>query len=133
MRDANKKSHDQQAANNAGAGGEDLPRQPAGQRGGQNPGDACAGEGHAGPEQFAEHAPRQLAECVAPNERRINPAHLDFADAQLGHHEFAGNMNVLPHQIGEKAQQEQHAEQAPACGYAAQEHSAPTSANFSRT
>ena len=112
--DAHEKSHHNQTGDDARARDKDLPGQPPGQPGGDHPDDARTAERQPGPQQLAKDAARQLTEGISPDEGRINPPHLDFTDAQLGHHELSGHMNVLAHQIREEAQQKEQAEKAPA-------------------
>ena len=102
--DAHEKPHHQQTTDHSRTGGKHLTREPSGQSGGDDPDYPCAGQRHPWPEQLAEYASRQLTQGVAPNEGGVNPAHLDFADAKLGHHEFARHVDVLAHQVREEAE-----------------------------
>ena len=102
--DAHEKPHHQQATDYSRAGRKHLTREPSGQTGGDDPDYPCAGQRQPGPEQFAEYPTRQLTQGVAPNKCGIDPAHLDFADAELGHHEFARHVDVLAHQVREEAE-----------------------------
>ena len=104
VRNTDKKPHDQQAPYDACASGKYLTGEPAGECRGEHPHDARAGECHARPKPLAKYASGQLAQRITPDEGGINPAHLDFADAQLGHHEFARDVDVLSHQVRQEAE-----------------------------
>ena len=104
VRNTDKKSHDQQAPYDPCASGKYLAGEPAGECRGQYPHDARAGECHARPEPLAKYASGQLAQRITPDEGGINPTHLDFTDTQLGHHEFARDVDVLSHQVRQETQ-----------------------------
>ena len=95
--DAHKKPHHQQTTDHSHAGCKHFTRQPSGQTCGGDPDHTRTSQRHPWAKQFAEYPARQLAEGIAPYEGSINPAHLDLADAELGHHELARHVDVLAH------------------------------------
>ena len=95
--DPDEESHYQQTTEYSRAGCKYLTRKPSGQTCADDPDHTRTSQCHPWAKQFAEYPARQLAEGIAPYEGSINPAHLDLADAELGHHELARHVDVLAH------------------------------------
>jgi len=78
------------------------------------PGDGDQGQRQTRPAAITPVTARELEQRIAQRKCRHDPAPLDLGQLQVGHHRRPGDRQVAAQQVGHEADENHHAENAPA-------------------